>query len=64
MQEESPEFERFLDALPKAKSKSTPPDNCPHCGAEWNQLEKDLKECFTCGFPDPWDHSVDYGIEE
>jgi hypothetical protein len=29
--------------------------NCPNCGCEWCQLEKDLEECFTCGYPDPWD---------
>jgi hypothetical protein len=29
--------------------------NCPNCGCEWCQLEKDLGECFTCGYPDPWD---------
>jgi uncharacterized UBP type Zn finger protein len=27
--------------------------NCPNCGCEWCDLEKDLDECFTCGYPLP-----------
>ncbi|MFL5811405.1 MAG: hypothetical protein ACJ749_17915 [Flavisolibacter sp.] len=32
-----------------------PLKDCPNCGCEWCDLEKDLDECFTCGYPDPWD---------
>jgi uncharacterized UBP type Zn finger protein len=32
-----------------------PPTDCPNCGCEWCDLEKDLDGCFTCGYPLPWD---------
>lgn len=28
---------------------------CPNCSAQWSSAELHQKECFTCGYPDPWD---------
>ncbi len=37
---------------------------CPHCKAEWSHAELQQKECFTCGYPDPWDALSDDDITD
>jgi len=42
-----------------AESKPARPIVCPHCKAAWVAEEIRDNECFTCGFPEPWDTEID-----
>jgi hypothetical protein len=38
--------------------------NCPHCKAQLNPAEVKEQECFTCGWPEPYDRENDDDTED
>jgi hypothetical protein len=56
-------FEKLLSKKPvHTKPVNEPPDKCPNCGSPWCDQEAKNKECFTCGFPEPWEKATDDDI--
>lgn len=45
------EMENNKTTTPKEEK----PVKCPYCSAEWNNTEISQQECFSCGYPHPWD---------